>query len=145
MLIPMLVGFVGSFFTIASVHTWYAALTKPWFNPPSWLFAPVWTLLYILMGISFWMIWESRSKMKARAMWMFAVQLVLNAIWTPIFFGAHATGIALGVIVLMWMAIAFTMFLFYRISKTAAWLLAPYLLWVTFATCLNFAVWKLNV
>lgn len=143
-LVAVLVGALGSLFTSSSVTTWYATINKPAFNPPSWLFAPVWTILYILMGISFWLIWKSRSPEKHRAMGLFIVQLVLNGIWSPIFFGAQAIGGALALIVLLWAAIVLTILVFKKISKPAAWLLVPYIVWVSFATVLNFAIWRLN-
>lgn len=143
-LLPFFVGAVGSFFTTPSVTTWYVTLVKPFFQPPSWLFGPVWTILYVLMGISFWFIWKSRSSEKNRAIKWFFIQLLLNGIWSPIFFGAHEIDSALAIIVLMWMSILLTILLFKKISKPAAWLLVPYLAWVGFATVLNFAIWRLN-
>lgn len=143
-LFAILVGALGSLFTSSSVQTWYVTLTKPAFNPPSWLFGPVWTILYILMGVSFWMIWTSKSKEKKRAIVLFLIQLFLNGIWSPVFFGAHSIGGALTLIVLLWAAIALTILVFKKISKPAAWLLVPYILWVSFATVLNFAIWRLN-
>ncbi len=143
-LVALLVGALGSLFTTSSIQNWYATLAKPSFNPPAWLFAPVWTILYVLMGISFWMIWTSRSKEKNRAMGLFVVQLVLNGIWSPVFFGAHSIGGALALIVLLWAAIVLTILIFKKISKPAAWLLVPYILWVSFAMLLNFAIWRLN-
>lgn len=143
-ILAVLIGALGSLFTTSSIETWYTTLTKPSFNPPSWLFAPVWTILYILMGISFWLIWKSHSPEKKRAMGLFIVQLLLNGIWSPVFFGAHAIGGALALIVLLWAAIVLTILIFKKISKPAAWLLVPYILWVSFATVLNFAIWRLN-
>lgn len=141
---PFLIGVVSSFFTTPSVTTWYATLIKPVFQPPSWLFAPVWTILYILMGVSFWLIWKSHSAEKKHAMKWFFIQLALNGIWSPIFFGAHAIDSALAIIVLLWLTILLTILLFMKISKPAAWLLVPYLAWVSFATVLNYAIWRLN-
>ena len=140
----LLVGAFGSFFTASSVTTWYTTLAKPSFNPPSWIFAPVWTILYVLMGISFWMIWKSHSSEKKLAIGLFLIQFVLNAIWSPVFFGAHSIDWALALIVLLWAAIALTILVFKKISKSAAWILVPYILWVSFATVLNFAIWRLN-
>lgn len=139
-----LAGVAGSFFTISEIPTWYSTLTKPALNPPAWIFGPVWVTLYALMGISLWLVWKSNSSEKKRAIWLFIVQLVLNAIWSPIFFGAHSIGNALVVIVLLWAAIVLTIFVFNKISKLAAWLLVPYILWVSFATYLNYAIWILN-
>ncbi len=142
--ISELAGGIGSFFTVSAIPAWYATLRKPALNPPSWLFAPVWVTLYLLMGISLWLIWKSNAKEKSRAMWLFAIQLALNAIWSPIFFGANAIGNALVIIVLLWAAIVLTILVFKNISKTAAWLLVPYILWVSFAGYLNYSLWQLN-
>ncbi len=139
-----LAGIAGSFFTISSIPTWYSTLTKPALNPPAWIFGPVWVALYFLMGISLWLIWRSNSNEKNRALWLFAVQLTLNAIWSPVFFGAQAIGNALAIIVLLWAAVIMTILIFTKISKPAAWLLAPYILWVSFACYLNYAIWALN-
>lgn len=139
-----LAGIIGSVFTVSEIPTWFATLAKPSWNPPGWLFGPVWVTLYALMGISLWLIWKSSSKEKGRAMWLFAIQLVLNALWTPVFFGAHSLGNALAVIVLLWAAIVLTITVFKRISRPAAWLLVPYILWVSFAAYLNYTIWMLN-
>lgn len=139
-----LAGIAGSFFTISEIPTWYSTLTRPALNPPAWIFGPVWVTLYALMGISLWLVWKSNSGEKKRAIWLFIVQLALNAIWSPIFFGAHSIGNALAVIVLLWAAIVLTILIFKKISKPAAWLLVPYILWVSFAGYLNYAIWTLN-
>ncbi|MBI4158503.1 MAG: tryptophan-rich sensory protein [Candidatus Yanofskybacteria bacterium] len=138
-------GAIGSFFTAPVVQSnWYLELVKPALNPPSWVFGPVWTTLYLLMGISLWLVWKSNSKEKSKAIWLFAVQLALNAIWSPIFFGAQSIGSALAVIILLWAAIVLTTLIFKKISKTAAWLLVPYIAWVSFALYLNYSIWMLN-
>ncbi|MEQ1517468.1 MAG: TspO/MBR family protein [Usitatibacteraceae bacterium] len=125
--------------------SWYAALEKPSFNPPSWLFAPVWTLLYVAMGTAAWRIWRlSPSVERTWALRNFGVQLLLNAAWSPMFFGAHSLGGGLFVIVCMLIAIAVTIQSFHPLDKPAAWLLAPYLAWVSFATLLNVALLTLN-
>lgn len=139
-----LAGVAGSFFTISEIPTWYSTLIKPALNPPAWIFGPVWVTLYAIMGISLWLVWKSNSSEKKRAIWLFVVQLALNAIWSPIFFGAHSIGNALAVIILLWAAIVLTILIFKKISKPAAWLLVPYILWVSFATYLNYAIWILN-
>lgn len=139
-----LAGIVGSVFTVSSIPTWYAGLAKPALNPPAWVFGPVWTILYFLMGVSLWLIWKSGAKEKTRAIWLFIVQLALNAVWSPVFFGAQSIGGALATIVLLWAAIVLTILIFKKISKPAAWLLFPYILWVSFAAYLNFAIWMLN-
>ena len=122
---------------------WYAGLTKPAFNPPSWVFGPVWTLLYLMMGVSAWLLWR-RAGFASAAIKLWLAQLALNATWTPVFFGAHEMGWALVVIIAMWAAILATIVAAWRVSKPAALLLAPYLLWVSFATVLNAALWHLN-
>jgi tryptophan-rich sensory protein len=140
------VGAVGSIFTISSIPTWYATLAKPSFSPPNYLFGPVWTLLYILMGIAVAIIWQKGLKTKKvrNAVYLFGVQLALNAIWTPIFFGAKNLLLALIVIIFMWIFILKTILAFGKINKTASYLLYPYIAWVSFATILNFSVWFLN-
>ncbi|MBU3680122.1 MAG: tryptophan-rich sensory protein [Candidatus Kapabacteria bacterium] len=124
---------------------WYAMLSKPTWNPPSWVFGPVWTVLYIMMGVSVWLVWkEGGFARQRRPMTLFLVQLVLNAIWTPLFFGMHMLGTAFAEIILLWLAILATILAFRRVSSTAAWLLVPYLLWVSFATVLNGTLWRMN-
>jgi tryptophan-rich sensory protein len=124
---------------------WYAMLSKPTWNPPSWVFGPVWTLLYIMMGVSAWLVWkEGGFAQQRKPLTLFLVQLVLNAIWTPLFFGAHELGIAFAEILLLWLAILATILAFRRVSTTAAWLLVPYLLWVSFASVLNATLWWMN-
>ena len=137
-------GIIGSVFTVSAIPNWYAGLVKPAFNPPSWVFGPVWAILYLLMGVALWLIWKSDSPQKIKAIWLFAAQLVLNAIWLPVFFGLHSVGDALAIIVLLWAAIVLTIFVFAKISKTAAYLLIPYILWVSFALYLNYSIWVLN-
>ena len=139
-----LAGIAGSFFTVSEIPTWYEGLVKPALNPPGWLFGPEWALLYLLMGISLWLSWKREAAEKSRAMWLFAAQLALNAVWSPVFFGTHSIGNALAVIVLLWAAIVLTILVFKKISRPAAWLLAPYILWVSFAAYLNYAIWSLN-
>ena len=121
---------------------WYAALHKPEWNPPSWIFGPVWTLLYLLMAIAAWLVWKRDGW--RHPMLLYVVQLVLNAAWTPIFFGAHQLGWALAEIIALWAAILLTLLAFLRVNKTAGLMLAPYLAWVTFAAFLNFTLWRLN-
>lgn len=137
-------GAIGGIFTSSAIPTWYATLTKPSFNPPNWLFGPAWTVLYILMGIALYLVWTSDKEKKKITYIVFFIQLVLNALWSIVFFGAHQTGWAFFEIVLLWLAILATIIAFYRISKPAAYLLIPYILWVTFAAILNFSIWKLN-
>jgi tryptophan-rich sensory protein len=171
-----LAGVIGSLFTVPAISSWYAGLTKPSFTPPAWIFGPVWTILFALMGISLFLIWSSytppsleataeRSKVtdgqeKRRtkvALFIFAGQLVLNTLWSIIFFGLHSPGGALIEIAFLWLAILATIIAFYKISppssstwttdghgKLAAWLLVPYILWVSFAAYLNYSIYVLN-
>ena len=142
----LMTGVVGSFATRDSLSTWYAELSKPLFVPPSWAFGVVWPILYALMGISVFLIWTrgtTESQVRV-ALGLFVLQLALNGLWTPIFFGLRMMALALIEIVLLWMAILVTTFAFWRISKTAACLLLPYLAWVSFAIALNAALWYLN-
>ncbi len=140
------VGFIGALSMGNAVSGWYATLNKPVFNPPSWIFAPVWTLLYALMGVSFVVMYDARgtAEEKHEAEAWFFVQLFLNAIWTPVFFGLHAPGWALLVLFALLLALIGTVLRFARVSKAAAWLLTPYLAWAGFAFVLNFAVWRMN-
>jgi translocator protein len=145
--IPFLVGLFGSVFTTAdSLGNWYAGLNKPSFNPPDWIFGPVWTALYIMMGISAFLVWRKGldSKVVRIALACFIVQLFLNAIWTPLFFGLRSPLLGLIDIVLLLNAIIVTVFAFSKISRPAAILLVPYLAWVSFATVLNAAIYLLN-
>ncbi len=124
---------------------WYAALVKPAWSPPAWLFGPVWTLLYVLMAVAAWLVWREGGWLRQRrALTLYLVQLVLNAAWTPIFFGLRQPGWALVEIIALWIAILATLLAFKRVRPLAAWLLAPYLAWVSFATVLNFTLWRLN-
>jgi tryptophan-rich sensory protein len=139
-------GVIGSFITAPAIPTWYAALIKPAFNPPSWLFAPVWITLYTLMGIALFLVWRRGWEEPAvrAALGVFALQLLLNALWTPLFFGFHWLLPALFEIVLLWILILLTILRFRRLSPAAGWLLLPYLAWVSFAVVLNFSLWWLN-
>jgi benzodiazapine receptor len=141
-----LAGVVGSVFTVSAIPTWYAGLAKPAFNPPAWIFGPVWTTLYALMGIAAFLIWRAGSSRKdvKIALSVFGGQLILNALWSIIFFGLHAPGAAFAEIIVLWAAIAFTITVFFKISRPAAYLLAPYILWVSFAAYLNYAIWALQ-
>ncbi len=141
-----LVGLLSTPFTIASIPTWYAGLIKPSFSPPNWIFAPVWTILYFLMGVSVYLVWIKGIKNKEIkiAIYYFSVQLFLNFLWSVIFFGLHQPLFALIDIIALLVAIILTMMKFSRISKTALYLLIPYLLWVSFAAILNGAIVLLN-
>jgi benzodiazapine receptor len=145
-LICELAGFVGSFFTKPSIAGWYAGLTKPAFNPPGWLFAPVWITLYALMGIAAWLVYDKgiRRADVRRALFVFVAQLILNVLWSITFFGAHQILGAFVIIVALWILILGTILRFIKISKAAAGLLVPYLLWVGFALALNVSLYVLN-
>ncbi len=144
--ICLLVGFIGSFATTPAIPTWYATLNKPFFSPPNYLFAPVWTALYILMGISLYLIWKNGTKNKKNkeAINFFLIQLGLNFIWSFIFFGLQNPLVAFIEIAVLWIAIFITILKFWKISKLAAYLLIPYILWVSFASILNLAIVLLN-
>jgi benzodiazapine receptor len=140
-------GLIGSLAMFAGdFDVWYPALVKPAFTPPNWLFGPVWTILYLLMGVAAFLVWRKglQSRAVRVALVWFLVQLVLNAVWSPVFFGWHRIGWALVVVVLLWAAIVVTIRYFLQVSRAAAILLVPYLLWVSFATVLNAAIWRLN-
>ena len=145
-LISQLAGLIGSIFTRDSISTWYSSLIKPSFNPPNWLFGPVWIMLYILMGISAYLIYKEGFKKKEvrLALGIFGIQLALNTLWSVIFFGLKSPFYAFIEIILLWAAIIFTISKFYRISKPAAYLLIPYILWVSFAAVLNISIFLLN-
>ncbi len=137
------VGSVAGFLTASSVATWYVTLVKPGFNPPNWLFAPVWTLLYLMMAVAAWQAWRKGARLNGALGWFYA-QLFLNFMWTFLFFNQHALLLALVEIGLMWIFIAITMVKFWRIAPIAGWLLVPYLAWVSFASLLNASLWWLN-
>ncbi len=141
-----LAGIVGSIFTTPSIPGWYAGLVKPPFNPPGWVFAPVWTILYAMMGLAAYLVYDKgpRRPEVRKALAVFAIQLVLNALWSIVFFGARQILGAVIVIILLWVMILVTIRLFSRISKTAAYLLIPYILWVSFAAVLNISLFVLN-
>jgi len=144
-ILTVVLGGVGGLVTSPEIPTWYAGLIKPSFNPPNWLFGPVWTTLYILMGISCYLVWKQpASAARNKALYLFIVQFALNFCWSFIFFGMHETGWALAEMMVLWIAILITIFAFARFSKTAAWLLVPYISWVSFAMLLNGAIWRLN-
>jgi len=140
-------GLIGSVFTAPSIATWYAGIAKPAFNPPNWVFAPVWTTLFFLMGVSLYLIWEKglESRDARLAVSVFGAQLVLNIIWSVLFFGLQNPFLAFLEIIALWIAILASIIVFHRISKTAAYLLVPYILWVSFAAFLNYNIWILSV
>ena len=124
---------------------WYAELNKPAWNPPGWIFGPVWSALYLSMAVAAWLVWrEGGWHRQRRALGLFLAQWALNFLWTPLFFGLHRTGLAFAEILLLWLAIAATAVAFWRIRKTAGALLVPYLAWVSFAAVLNGVLWRMN-
>jgi tryptophan-rich sensory protein len=145
-LVCVSVGYLSGTVTRESITTWYPTLVKPVFNPPNWIFAPVWTLLYIMMGIAAGLVWtnEYEQKIVKKALGFFAIQLGLNALWSYLFFGLHNPLLALIEIVLLWLMIFETYNQFKKIDKVAGFLMLPYLAWVSFATILNASIWWLN-
>ena len=136
---------LGALATTPELDGWYATLAKPWWNPPGWVFGPVWSTLYLMMAVAGWLVWRTRSTGSvALPLALFVVQLVLNVAWSWVFFGAHQPGWAAVEIVVLWTAIAATLVTFARRSRVTGGLLVPYLLWVTFAAALNVAIWRLN-
>jgi benzodiazapine receptor len=139
------IGSLGGIFTISEIPGWYAGLQKPSFNPPNWLFGPVWTMLYLLMGISFYLIWKQPvSTVRNVGLTLFVIQFILNFFWSILFFNQHMIAAAFLEMVFMWIFILLNIIWFGKLSSTAAWLLVPYLCWVSFATVLTAAIWKLN-
>ena len=135
----------GSVFTRPSIPTWYAHLTKPSWSPPNWIFGPVWTALYAMMAIAAWLVWLRRGDTDVTmALVLFGVQLALNIAWSAIFFGLHRPGAAFVEILLLWLAILAATVEFSTIARPAAWLMVPYLVWVSFASLLNGTLWRLN-
>ena len=168
-IICQLAGVIGSVFTVPAIDDWLNNLNKPSFNPPNWIFAPVWSILFLLMGISFYIVWNKNweieneitkvnkkpwnffSEKLLNGKWkkiniiaIFFIQLFLNVCWTIIFFGMHSPSVAFFELLMLWFAILFTIINFYRVSKLAAYLLLPYILWVSFAGVLNYFLWILN-
>jgi len=142
-----LAGALGAIFTTPAINGWYATINKPAFNPPDWTFAPVWTFLFFLMGVSLYRILEKDLKDRTvkSALMIFIAQFILNVTWSIIFFGLHRPSDAFMEIVVLWFAILLTIVQFHKIDEKAALLLVPYLLWVSFAALLNFSVWILNI
>ena len=136
-------GGIGAIATMPKITGWYSTLVKPTFNPLNWLFGPVWTLLFLMMGAAFYLVWMEGKRIH-KALMVFGIQLVLNVLWSFLFFGAESPGLAFVEIIVLWIAIAATILTFERVSKAAAWLLIPYLFWVSFASVLNAAIFQLN-
>lgn len=141
-----LVGLLSTPFTIASIPTWYQTLNKPSFSPPNWVFGPAWTILYFLMGVSLYLVWAKglKNKKVKTGVKFFSIQLVLNFLWSIFFFGLHSPILGMIDIALLWIAILITIIKFYEISKSASYILIPYLLWVSFASVLNLFIVILN-
>jgi tryptophan-rich sensory protein len=139
-------GLLGGLATASSVSDWYPGLAKPLWNPPAWVFGPVWTALYLMMAVAGWLVWRKDIRFSAvrLALILFAVQLVLNLLWTIVFFGLRAPGLAVLEIAVFWAALVMTVLAFFGQSRLAGFLMVPYLAWVTFAGVLNVAIWRLN-
>lgn len=147
LLLPQLAGFLGSFFTRPAISSWYTFLKKPSFSPPNWVFGPAWITLYFLMGISIYLIWTSSSKEKTESKKIFVlfwIHLLVNALWSLVFFGLKSPAGALVNIIILWVLIIILIIKFWRINKWASYLLIPYFFWVTFASILNYSIWFLN-
>jgi translocator protein len=145
-LISNLAGFIGAFATTPAIPNWYAGLVKPSFNPPNQIFGPVWTVLYTMMGISLYLVLSKGFKKKKikKAANFFFVHLIFNSLWSIIFFGMQNLSLALMVIIILWLMIVYLINIFWKIDRKASYLLVPYVLWVSFATLLNYSIWILN-
>lgn len=145
-IVSQLAGVIGSVFTVSSIPNWYAVLQKPSFSPPNWIFGPVWVTLYLLMGVAAFLVWRHGFERREvrRALAIFGGQLVLNTLWSIIFFGLRNPFWAFVEIIVLWLAILVMIFAFYKISRPAAYLLLQYILWVSFAGYLNYSIWILN-
>ncbi|MGI9428553.1 MAG: TspO/MBR family protein [Bythopirellula sp.] len=142
----LVAGGIGAVATTPEIEGWYQTIAKPAWNPPDWIFGPVWTTLYVLMAIAAWLVRQAEGFKGARvALVLFFVQLALNIAWSWIFFGLHQPGWAFAEILVLWLVIIATTFAFFRCSRVAGWLLVPYLAWVSFAAVLNFTIWRMNV
>jgi translocator protein len=146
LVIPQAVAAAGAYFTVTGSGSWYQQINRPEWNPPGWIFGPVWTVLYIMMGVAFYLVWKSDAAkgLKQKAIGFWIAQLIANFFWSFIFFGQQQPGWAFAEIVLLWVLILLTIFAFARTNKLAAWLLVPYISWVSFAAMLNFTIWQLN-
>ncbi len=146
-LLCSMAGFLGSIFTTPQINSWYTTLIKPDWNPPNSWFGPVWTLLFILMGVALYYIWEelsSKRKAAKAAMFIFYIQLVANILWSALFFGLNNPGLGFIWIIILWLLILVTIVKFWQVKKIAALILLPYLFWVSFAAYLNYTIWQLN-
>ncbi len=142
----LLVGFLSGFATSSGIDSWYTTLNKPSFNPPNWIFAPVWTVLYIMMGISIALVWQAATEGReiGASIRIFCVHLVLNGMWSIVFFGIKVPIYALVIIVVLWLMISYMVIRFHKIDQKASYVLIPYLMWVSFATALNYYIVVLN-
>lgn len=140
----LILGSLSGLATGPAVRGWYAEIAKPSWNPPNWIFGPVWSLLYLMMGSAFALVWHQPSKARNKALWLFGIQFALNLLWSFLFFGLARMDLALMEILLLWIMILLTLLSFYRIKALAAYLLIPYLAWVSFASLLNFTLYRLN-
>jgi tryptophan-rich sensory protein len=146
LVICQLAGIIGAFSTTPAISGWYASLEKPSFNPPNWIFSPVWIFLYLLMGVTLYILWQNLPRAKAKiALLFFAVQLLLNILWSVMFFGLKMPMVAFLEILLLWIFILLTMIASSRVSRATVFLLLPYIFWVSFAAVLNFFLWRLNI
>lgn len=144
-LIAQAAGIIGSVFTVSGVQTWYTTITKPSWNPPSWVFGPVWITLYTFMGIASFLVWQQKESPGAKlALGIYGLHLALNALWSILFFGLKNPGLAFAEIIILLIFILMTTFLFWRINTWAGILMLPYIIWVSFATFLNYTIWRLN-
>lgn len=145
-ILAQMAGAIGSFFTASSVRDWYNLLTMPSFSPPSWVFGPVWLMLYTLMGIAAYLVWlQKKKKGSRRALIVYGIHLGLNTLWSILFFGLHNPGAAFVEILILLGFIVYTCVLFWKIDSRAGWLMVPYILWVSFASVLNGAIYFLNI
>jgi translocator protein len=142
--ICQMAGGIGALFNIKAIPGWYRKIKKSRLNPPNKVFGPVWTILYLLMGVSLYLIWGARYSLLSFPIIIFGIQLILNILWSAIFFGAKRPGFAFIEIILLWISIMATIIVLYPISHLASYLLIPYLLWVSFASIINFDIWRLN-
>lgn len=139
------VGGISAALSATGLREWYPTLVRPAFAPPDWLFGPVWTVLYVMMGVAAWMVWRERREADVRVqLTLFVTQLLVNGAWSWVFFGLRRPGLALGVIGALLLLIVMTALAFGRVRRSAAWLMTPYLAWVSFAACLNYSFWQLN-
>ena len=144
--VPFAAGILGNAVSRDRLDTWYKGLKKPWFNPPNWIFGPVWSLLYICMGTSSFLVWSQGGfSAQALPLAVYGAHIAFNAAWTPLFFAAKRMDLAFVDIALMWGSLASSIYLFYPVNRTAAFLLVPYLAWVSFAALLNYKIWRLNL